>query len=280
MASSVSCPVSVILPTCGRRELLQEAVESVFAQTLLPGELVVVADGSSQATAALVQRLARSAPLPVSLLPSPRRGAAAARNAGLSRARFPLIAFLDDDDLWKPGKLAAQIAFLEQRPEAGLLACAWEEFGPGLPSFCPPRKPRRDRRIPLARFCLKNPIATSGVILRRECLQAVGLFDESLPLAQDWDLWLRLASRFPVFRLGEPLIRYRRHARNHSLRTTLLRQCENQLLEKAWRELPAIRRRPRLLLLWRLLWSRRRVTRQRRRELLRLDMETIGREPI
>ena len=272
--------MSVIVPTRDRGDLLREAVESVFAQTLVPSELIVVDDRSSDATAELVSELAQSSPFPISILRSPRRGAAAARNAGIARARFPLVAFLDDDDLWQPGKLAAQVAFLEQRSEVGLLACEWEVFGPGLAAALSRRKAPKDRRLPLARFCVKNPIATSGVIVRRECLREVGGFDESLPLAQDWDLWLRVASRWPAYQLGEPLVRYRSHPGRCSLQRGRLRRCENQLLEKAWRELGAVGWRPRLLLHWRLLWSRYRLARQRRRERFEVDMGDARREAI
>jgi glycosyltransferase involved in cell wall biosynthesis len=276
MEMPVRCGVSVVIPTRRRAHLLREAIESVRSQTLLPGELVVVSDGACESTAELVQSLAESSPFPISLFISPRRGAAAARNMGIARARFPLVAFLDDDDLWKPGKLAAQVAFLERRSEVGLVACGWEEFGVGAEGKGV-RKSERDREVSLAEFCLKNPITTSGVVARKECLEEVGGFDESLLLAQDWDLWLRIAARRRVYRFREALVRYRCHGGNSSLRRLEMRRCESRLLEKAWRELREIGWPARGVLWWRLLWSRRRLARAQRRGRVEADMEEVRR---
>ena len=194
--------VSVIIPTYNRAALVQEAVASVLAQTCRDFELLVVDDGSTDGT---LEALAPwDGEVKVLSLPV-RRGVSGARNAGIAAAQGEWLAFLDADDLWLPEKLARQMAFMEAHPQ--LLLSQTEEIWVrrGL-RVNPPRshaKAGGDIFLRSLERCLVSP---SAVVLHRRLLDEHGGFDESLPAAEDYDLWLRLAWRYEVGLLPEPLV--------------------------------------------------------------------------
>jgi len=192
---------SVIIPTFNRAAFLAEAVDSVFAQTEKNYELIVVDDGSTDATRAMVESYGER----VRYFFQSNAGASAARNCGIKNARGRFITFLDSDDLWLPKKLACQLAWMAAHPE--IMLCYTDEIwirrgvrvnqkkihakaGGWIYSLCLPR-------------CIISP---SSVLVRRELFEAVGVFDEQLPICEDYDLWLRVAAQFEVGFLAEPLI--------------------------------------------------------------------------
>jgi len=190
--------VSVIIPTYNRSRMLKEAIDSVLSQDYPHFELVVVDDGSTDATAELLQAYGQD----LVVIRQPNRGVSAARNAGIAAASGRYIAFLDSDDLWLPQKLTRQVRFFNQYPDA--LVCQTEEIwmrngrrvNPGL----------RHRKLsgmifePSLHLCLISP---SAVMIRRSLFRAVGRFDENLPACEDYDLWLRVGSRHPVYLIPE-----------------------------------------------------------------------------
>lgn len=199
--------VSVILPTHNRAWTLKAAVDSVLAQENCPFELIVVDDGSTDETPALL----RSYGGRLTVLRQENRGVSAARNTGIAHAAGELIAFLDSDDHWLPGKLSRQAAFFAHRPDARI--CQTQELwirngvrvNPGLRH----RKPSGWIFEPSLRLCLVSP---SAVMMRRSLFETVGRFDETLPACEDYDLWLRVSLRFPVFLVDAPLVvRYGGH---------------------------------------------------------------------
>jgi glycosyltransferase involved in cell wall biosynthesis len=194
--------VCVIIPTYNRAAMVSEAVASVLAQTWPDFELLVVDDGSTDDTAAALAPYASR----LRLLRRERRGGvSAARNAGIKASCGEWLAFLDSDDLWLPEKLARQLAFLSGNP--GLLICQTEETW--VRRGVRVNQPRTHRKIggriflPSLERCLVSP---SAVILHRRLLERHGGFDEDLPAAEDYDLWLRLAWRYDIGLLPEPLI--------------------------------------------------------------------------
>ena len=199
---SVPIPVSVIIPTYNRAGLVQEAVASVLAQTWRDFELLVVDDGSTDGT---VEALAPYASRLRLLRRESRGGVSAARNTGIAAARGEWLAFLDSDDLWRPEKLARQLAYLAAHPDLQL--CQTEEtwVRRGLRVNQPLTHRKVGGRIFFASLerCLVSP---SAVILHRRLLEQHGGFDEDLPAAEDYDLWLRLSWRYEVGLLPEPLI--------------------------------------------------------------------------
>lgn len=193
--------VSVVVPTYNRAEMVRRAVDSVLSQTFRDFELIVVDDGSTDGTPDVLapdrERLI--------LLRRPHGGVSRARNIGLDQAAGSLIAFLDSDDLWLPEKLAVQVRFFEDHPQA--MICQTEEVwlrrGRRVNPRFRHRKPSGDVFIPSLELCLVSP---SAVMMRRELFERVGRFDEDLPACEDYDLWLRVASEFPIHLLDDALV--------------------------------------------------------------------------
>jgi glycosyltransferase involved in cell wall biosynthesis len=194
--------VSVIIPTFNRWPLVREAVASVQAQRGAEWEIVVVDDGSTDGTAA---GLNAACGAQIRVVRTVNRGVAAARNRGVADSHGELIAFLDSDDLWLPDKLAVQVQFFARHPEA--LICQtneiWIRNGIRVNACAHHRKPSGDIFVPSLRMCLVSP---SAVMLRRALFTGCGGFDESLPACEDYDLWLRIACRTPVWLLEQPLV--------------------------------------------------------------------------
>lgn len=194
--------VSVIVPTFNRANTLPRALSSILGQSLPPAEIIVVDDGSTDNTAAL---LSQHYPA-VQVLHQPNRGVSAARNAGISRARGEWIALLDSDDEWLPHKLEVQLAELLAAPQYRV--CHTEEIwirnGKRVNAMKKHAKAGGwifQRCLPL---CAMSP---SSVLIHHSIFETVGMFDETLPACEDYDLWLRTTSRYPVLFVEEPLIR-------------------------------------------------------------------------
>ncbi|WP_369692165.1 glycosyltransferase family 2 protein [Desulfonema ishimotonii] len=193
--------VSVIIPTCNRDRLVQEAIASVLAQEFKSFELIVVDDGSTDSTPEILGSYGDA----ITVIRQENRGVSAARNAGIAVAKGELIALLDSDDLWMAEKLAVQTAFFQQHPDA--LICQTEEIWVRNGVRVNPKKKHRKLSgmifEPSLALCLVSP---SAVMMRRELFSHVGLFDESLPACEDYDLWLRVGCRYPVHLIDRPLI--------------------------------------------------------------------------
>ncbi|NWG02170.1 MAG: glycosyltransferase, partial [Syntrophaceae bacterium] len=194
--------VSVIIPTYNRLPMLKEAVHSVLKQDFEDFELIIVDDGSSDGTAEEIKNFGGR----VRVLQCPENlGVSSARNRGIIHARGKYIAFLDSDDLWVKGKLRIQVAFLDENPQYPL--CYTDEIWI-----------RRGKRVnPMAKhakysgwifekclpLCIISP---SSVMMRKTLFSKVGLFDEALPVCEDYDFWLRVSARFPIFFINRKLI--------------------------------------------------------------------------
>jgi len=214
--------ISVILPTCNRPAYLREAVASVSAQDLRPAELLIVDDGGG------VSGAWWEAPFPVRVLSTPGVGPGAARNTGLRAAQEEWVAFLDDDDLWHPRKLAWQAEALGAHPEVAALGTESTEV---LSDRM--RTPRGVRMVTRAALVRANRLVMSSVLARRECVVECGGFDESLSLAQDWDLWLRVHARWKLAVLPAPLTLHRRHPGQRSARAAEMRGAEGEVVARA-----------------------------------------------
>ncbi len=191
----------MIVPTWNRAHCLSEALQSVSQQTYRDVELIVVDDGSTDETPWLLERdfaHVRRHRL------SATQGVSAARNWGISHSDSAWVAFLDSDDVWLPHKLERQMAVVAQRAEAVHFTDEiWIRNGRRVN----PAKRHRKREgwifIPSLELCLMAP---STILLRRDVFEVCGLFDESLEVCEDYDLWLRIASRFRVKHLPEALM--------------------------------------------------------------------------
>lgn len=194
--------VSVIIPTYNRLPMLKEAVDSVLAQDFEDGELIVVDDGSTDGTSEEMRKYGGRVKV---LEHSENRGVSAARNRGVLRARGKYIAFLDSDDLWVKGKLAIQVAFLDDNPHYPLSYTdeIWIRKGKRVnPKFKHAKYSGWifEKCLPL---CTISP---SSAVMRKTLFSKVGLFDEALPVCEDYDFWLRVSARFPIFFINRKLI--------------------------------------------------------------------------
>ncbi len=225
--------VAVVIPTYERAALVGRALASVYAQTRAPDEVVVVDDGSTDGTAALVERSYPQA----TVLRQPNRGVSAARNLGISSTTSRWIAFLDSDDEWRPEKLERQVETLRSGTRA---VCHTEEIWMRDGRRVNPRRRHRKPDGRVYRQCLPLcAISPSAVLLDRRVLRTVGLFDETLPVCEDYDMWLRVAARFPVTLVDEPLvIKHGGHSDQLSRSRRAMDRYRVRALARAWRELP------------------------------------------
>jgi glycosyltransferase involved in cell wall biosynthesis len=185
--------VTVVIPAYNRKALLRRALGSVLGQTYDDWEVVVADDGSTDGTPDLAGEFAAER---VHFLRLPfRRGAAAARNAGVAASAGRILAFLDSDDEWQPEKLEKQMrAFETAAPDVGVVYTSTVRFFRGRTYDIPGASIRtREGNLfgPILRGLYIVP--TPAAAVRRECLERVGGFDESLPALEEWDLWIRLA---------------------------------------------------------------------------------------
>jgi glycosyltransferase involved in cell wall biosynthesis len=193
--------VSVIIPTYNRGWCLREAIDSVLSQEFTDYELIVVDDGSTDDTRTILDSYGQD----IIVLTQANQGVSAARNRGIAESRAQLVAFLDSDDLWLPQKLNRQVEFFKSNPDA--LICQTEETWVRNGLRVNPKK--RHQKLsgmifePSLDLCLISP---SAVMIRKSLFDAVGVFDESLPACEDYDLWLRVSCRYPIYLIDEPLI--------------------------------------------------------------------------
>lgn len=221
--------ISVIIPTYNRAAVLPRAVDSVLAQKGAEFELIIVDDGSTDGAECALRGTRPSHLVPrkvfnESRVPSPElrvfhqenRGPSSARNLGIREAKGEWITFLDSDDEWLPGKLKAQLKFFAENP--GYLICQTEEIWIRNGKRVNPMKKHQkyggrifEKCLPL---CVVSP---SAVMMHRKLFDEVGVFDESLPACEDYDLWLRIACRHPVGLIEKPyLLKYGGHADQRS----------------------------------------------------------------
>ena len=194
--------VSVLMSVRNGAPWVREAVESVLAQTAPDLELIVIDDGSTDATPDLLTAL-RDPRLRVER--QPPAGLTLALNRALKLARAPLLARLDADDLAVPDRVARQRTFLDSHPEVGLLGTGAREVdtsGREVGTVSPPVEDAAIRRA----LIRQNPFVHSSVMMRRSVLAQVGGYDESLSVAQDYDLWMRMSRITRLANLPAPLV--------------------------------------------------------------------------
>jgi glycosyltransferase involved in cell wall biosynthesis len=202
-------PLCVVIPTYNRAELLGATLESVFAQSIPCAEVIVVDDGSTDATPATVRRWGNR----LTYVPQENRGVAAARNHGLRLAESEWVTFLDSDDLWSADKVSADRAAWLRVPEAKVLFGGKRTLRGGRLSSG--RAPELPSDV-LPSLALENALSVGAVTARRSCWLSVGGFDEDRMLgpSADWDLWVRLAARYSFTPTGAASLWVREHPDN------------------------------------------------------------------
>jgi glycosyltransferase involved in cell wall biosynthesis len=205
--------VSVVIPTYNNARFLPEALDSLLAQTCRDFELIVVDDGSTDDTEEVLKPYRNL----VRYVRKDNGGPASARNLGIRQARGQLIAFQDADDIWLPDKLQRQVDYLRDHPNIGVVFSDVTFFGAeGRETCCVKQRFSAEAGMTFDNLFHDHFVGMSTVVVRSSCLNEVGLFDESLIGAEDYNLYLRLAKRFQFGFLDEPLIKKRLHENNLS----------------------------------------------------------------
>ena len=236
--------VSVIIPvhchTDDHRRYLREALESVAGQTFRDFEVIIVDDLSPMDILPLVDSIEG--------LPEVRvarnlidMGHAESRNAGIRQARGELLAFLDHDDLWEPGKLARQVEVMESNPDAGMVFCDVTVFGPragrlGLDQSIIPERPSFYWFVSHGNYT----ISATAVMVKADAMRDIGLFDSRYSTCDDFDAWLKVLMLAPIVHIPEKLAKYRLH--NANVNYAVDRLNDNRLLTaliwRYWRTAP------------------------------------------
>lgn len=238
--------VSVVIPVYNLAAYLPEAIESVLRQSYQPLEIIVVDDGSTDDTELVLRAYWQK----IVYLKQERKGAAAARNRGIQGSSGKYIAFLDADDLWMPDRLQEQVRYLDEDPEVGLVCSDFSvvsDSGSILPSLLNSCRNARSGYV-FNEVIQDYFILTSSAMIRRSCLDETGLFDESLEMTEDRDLWLRIGYRWKIVVVHKPLVIKRNRPGSLSSNPTLAAASRVKVFEKALQRFPDLSSRSRQLL--------------------------------
>ena len=193
--------VSVIIPSYNRAHTLARAIDSVLAQTYSAAQIIVVNDGSTDETVSLLTQYSQIKVISL----AHKQGVSAARNIGIAQATGDWIALLDSDDTWMPEKLAHQVAAVQENPDIYIFHTdeVWIRNGKRVNAKHKHAKPTGWVYTASLELCCVSP---SSILMHRSVLQACGDFDERFPACEDYDLWLRIFSRFAVKLIDKPLV--------------------------------------------------------------------------
>jgi glycosyltransferase involved in cell wall biosynthesis len=221
--------VTVVVPTHNRCRLLSETIASILQQSDVSLELVVVNDGSTDGTGAWLNRVAAGDPRVKAVHHDRPRRLPSARNAGIAHASARWVAFCDDDDLWAPGKLAAQLRALEAT-SAGWSCTGVVDVDQRLAII-------GHHRVKGGRVLgdlLKGNFIPSGSSVTAELglVKAVGGFDKGLVASEDWEMWIRLAQRSPLAAVDRPLVAYRQGPQTHSMDVDRMRASWSVIVDR------------------------------------------------
>ena len=229
-------PVSVVIPAYNSEEFIGEAISSVLAQTLRVSEIIVVDDGSSDRTAAVAEKLGAV------VVRQEHGGISVARNAGIRAAKHEWIAFLDADDTWEPRKIEYQFAAIRRYPDVGLVSCDLSQWLHGAPvSETVPEVnsvavndapmvyiPQAQGAFLIDRMTYNSPT----MLIRRELLFSVGLFDEQVRYVEGVECYLRVIARCPIVLVELPLVRQRLHQQNTSANSVEMRLSWIEMVDR------------------------------------------------
>lgn len=224
--------VSVVIPCYNYAQYLSYAVDSALAQDHRPLEVIIVDDGSTDNTPAVVAGYGDR----VRCVRKANGGLPAARNTGIRSATHPFVAFLDADDAWAPGFLPRVMeAFAASSRGYGLVATKGQPIDrEGRPIA----RVRRDQGVRGLLNCrdiiLRTRFSPSAVVARRDVFDVCGLFDESLTSSEDRDMWIRIGARFPILLLPEALVRIRNHPSSMSKNADRMKRNSRRVIGKAF----------------------------------------------
>jgi glycosyltransferase involved in cell wall biosynthesis len=215
MAAEPGTPTfSVIIPVYRGERYVRETIASVAAQTVQDWEIIAVNDGSPDNSLAVLEEEARRDPQRIRVISVQNGGVSRARNTGAANARGEFLAFIDQDDLWAPAKLARQLSQFRADPSLGLSftnESVIDEHGTVVRKKVLAFDPARCRGRVFAHLVFDNFIPVSSVMIRKDLFAAIGGFDPQYTLAEDYDFLLRAAREATFDFIDEPLLLYREH---------------------------------------------------------------------
>ena len=227
--------ISVIIPVYNGAKTIRKTIESVLNQTFLDFELIVINDGSQDATLEIVDSFKDSR---LKVFSYPNTGPSQSRNRGISHASGKYISFIDADDVWRADKLEAQLQVLHANPQA-TVAYSWTDYIDESGQFL-----RRGAHISVTGDVFKYLLLAnflengSNPLICAHALAEVGGFDESLTHAEDWDMWLRLAAHYQFVAVPSPQIFYRVYDNSSSSNVFKLEAGCLQVINRAFTQSP------------------------------------------
>lgn len=238
MAETTSPLVSVVVPTFNSSAYIADCLRSIYAQEgNFELDVIVVDDGSFDDTVSIIEGTGYK----LRCVQQPNAGPAAARNSALAIARGEFIAFLDSDDIWPPKKLAGQLELLKAHPDIGLIFGDCRQFDSD--GEFPKTLFESEQldyefwgdtlyvRDPYEKLLQSNFVTTGSILMRRACIDEVGVFDEGLRLVEDLEYWLRISLAFPIAHTDAVCLLRRRHAENTSRHRIAMAKAFLQVLQ-------------------------------------------------
>jgi glycosyltransferase involved in cell wall biosynthesis len=228
--------ISVVIPAYNAEKTILETIESVLNQTFSDLELIVINDGSTDSTLNIVSSIKDPR---LKVYSYPNAGVAVSRNRGTAQTCGEFISFIDADDLWTPDKLEAQLKALQANPQAAV-AYSWVDYITASGEFFRPGNyitiNGNAYQELLIHCVLENG---SNPLIRKQALTEVGGFEQELSLAEDWDMWLRLAARYNFVAVPSPQILYRMSAQSASTNILKMEAACLKCIVKAYNQAPA-----------------------------------------
>ena len=205
--------ISVVIPTFNRAHILDSVVSSVVNQSIMPAEIIIVDDGSTDSTQEVVQNLiAKNDKLNIRYVSQENQGGNVARNRGISEANGEYIAFLDSDDTWDREKLEKQLAVFQNNTNVGAVYCGLRHIDLDIGTLIhEPKRAYPSGDLGAALLIRDVTAPTSCYMVKWRVFEEVGGFDVFLKARQDWEMWIRIAQKFEIGVVPEALVNYGEH---------------------------------------------------------------------
>ncbi len=227
--------ISVIVPVYNGSVTIRETLESVLNQTFTDFELIVINDGSTDSTLEVIAQISDPR---LQTFSYPNAGLNASRNRGIVRFSGEYISYIDADDLWTPDKLESQYQALQDNPKAGL-AYSWTNCIDESSQFLRPDSRATFSGDVFAPMLLAYFLSNgSNPLIRRQVLLELGGFDETLTSAQDWEMYIRVASRYPFAVVPKPQVLYRQSANSMSMNVRMKEAAATEVINRAFAQAP------------------------------------------
>lgn len=222
--------VSVVVPVYNRENFVRETFNSILQQTYKDIEIIAVNDGSTDSSLSILEEYKEKYPDKFLVIDQKNQGQVKSRNNAIKQARGEYIAFLDSDDLWLPEKLEKQIPLFIN--DVGLVYSGIHNIDTEG-NIIDTELCREDIRGDIYhKLLVKNRMTGGTVVLHRDVIDKVGLFDVEFAAAENWDLWIRVCKHFTADFVNQPLVKYRKHPGNMSKDSLLMLNIINNILMK------------------------------------------------